>query len=143
MKRFVNFERFAGSQPNNRVACLVTAFLMLSIAVGCSKSNSPAPAAPPAAANSPAVSATSAPAPAPTPVATAQPAPAANATNSLSSLQVLNRTLLGWMIRNRRHPKDFQEFASTANIQIPAPPPGKKYALNGRGFIVLVDNSTQ
>jgi hypothetical protein len=78
------------------------------------------------------------------PVATSPPVPPqpsfqSTATDtSLTQLQVLNRALMGWMIKNHRHPRDFQEFASTANIQIPAPPAGQKYTLNQRGFIVLV-----
>jgi hypothetical protein len=51
--------------------------------------------------------------------------------------------MVGWMRTNHRHPQNFEDFANTANIQIPAPPSGKKYTLNGRGFIVLVDISTQ
>ncbi|HXC35496.1 MAG TPA: hypothetical protein VNV43_06440 [Candidatus Acidoferrales bacterium] len=61
----------------------------------------------------------------------------------MTTLQFLNRAMVRWMRTNHRHPRDFNEFASTANVQIPDPPPGKKYALNGRGFIVLVDISTQ
>jgi len=75
-------------------------------------------------------------------------APSQSVTNAApndphENLQLLNRALIRWMIKNHRHPQNFEDFASSASIQIPDPPAGKKYALNGRGFIVLVDFSTQ
>ena len=107
------------------------------VATGCGKANT---AAPPVTQNSAAAT----PA-APSPAAqadTAAPQPVAmtSSNDSPQTLQLLNRALLHWMIKNRRHPENFEEFANSANIQIPDPPAGKKYALNGRGFIVLVDN---
>ncbi|HEV2330228.1 MAG TPA: hypothetical protein VGY56_15710 [Verrucomicrobiae bacterium] len=125
-----------------KMALLFFAFA-LSIAAGCGKSSSPPAANPQAApppANSVTVSSTPAPAPAELPIP--QSTTTTNST-SLTTVQFLNRAMVRWMRTNHRHPRSFEEFASTANVQIPDPPPGKKYALNGRGFIVLVDNSTQ
>jgi len=72
-----------------------------------------------------------------------QPQPAlatANATNATPDLRPLNQALIGWIVQNRRHPATFEEFAASADIQIPTPPPGKKYILNGRGLISLVNH---
>lgn len=72
-------------------------------------------------------------------MANSQPEVAANATNAVPDLRPLNQALIGWIIQNRRHPASFEEFAASANIQIPPPPPGKKYVLNGHGLISLVN----
>jgi len=40
---------------------------------------------------------------------------------------------------NRRVPKNFQDFASTAGVTIPPPPPGKKYMLSNDMHIILAD----
>ncbi|HEX3625657.1 MAG TPA: hypothetical protein VH280_09545 [Verrucomicrobiae bacterium] len=117
------------------LACLAAAV------AGCGKASTSASTAP-----SPAPVATTPATPASTaPVPTAQPMAQTASTNSAgpTTLQSLNRAMVRWMRANHRRPRNFQEFASTANVQIPDPPPGKKYALNGRGFIILVDNSTQ
>jgi hypothetical protein len=50
----------------------------------------------------------------------------------------LNRELRKWVVRNRRPPKNFEDFAATAGIQIPPPPDGKKYAIDKTMHIVLV-----
>jgi hypothetical protein len=140
MKMVFDCARFAGRQPVGGGACLALAFA-LAVTAGCGKSNPPAEsAAPPVSSDS--ASAPQTPSPVPIPVQSPQPTATTNA-SSLTSLQWLNRAMVGWMRENHRHPRDFEEFASTSNIQIPNPPPGKKYAFNNRGFIVLVDNSTQ
>ncbi|HEV2453403.1 MAG TPA: hypothetical protein VGY98_04035 [Verrucomicrobiae bacterium] len=109
---------------------------------GCSKSDTAAPRAVPSQAP---VTVTPS-APPTTSASTAQaPQPAAQTApdDTKRTLQMLNRSLMQWMIQNRHHPRTFQEFANTANVQIPVPPPGKMYALDHRGFIVLVNLSTQ
>jgi hypothetical protein len=50
----------------------------------------------------------------------------------------LNRELRKWILRNRRPPKDFDDFSSTAGIDIPPPPDGKKYAIDKTMHVVLV-----
>jgi hypothetical protein len=136
MKAFFDFGRNPGWQLKT-IALLLTSFALAT--AGCGKANTPAASATPS--QSTVVAAT----PAPTPAPTAQPIPmqtvaTTSSNNAPTSLQLLNRAMVGWMRQNHRHPQNFEDFASSANIQIPDPPPGKKYALNGRGFIVLVDN---
>lgn len=132
----MDFAWAAGHQPKAGVVCLALALAIPLLATGCSKKND--------------TSATNVPAPPPpdasTAAAPATPAPAATstlssntATNALPDLRPLNQALLGWIIQNRRHPANFEEFAASANIQIPPPPAGKKYILNGRGLISLVN----
>ena len=50
----------------------------------------------------------------------------------------LNRTLLRWVLGHRKKPASFDEFAASANVPIPPPPAGKKYAIDGSMHIVLV-----
>jgi len=45
-------------------------------------------------------------------------------------LDELNREVKKWVMRNRRKPASFEEVVSTAQLQVPPPPPGKKYVLN-------------
>ncbi len=151
---FFDFGRRAGWLPKAGILCLL---LVLVAPSGCKKSDStPASVASSPASNSTPTAAT------PTAEPTAEPtaAPIAEPTNTLppnqrplavpsnsansglTQLQLLNRALVGWEMKNHRHPLTFEEFASTASIQIPDPPAGQKYAFNPKGFIVLV-NATQ
>jgi len=128
--------RFAGRQPKVGVICLA---LALAVTAGCGKSSPPAESAAPPA-SSDATSAQQNPPPAPLAMQNPDSVVAAGPDDTQKMLQGLNRALVGWMIRNHRHPKTFEEFASSANMQIPEPPAGKKYTLNERGFIILVSN---
>jgi len=108
------------------------------LAVGCNKKNQSAetPAAPPPSTQPDA----SQPAPAAQPTAVnPAPAAAANTTNGLPDVRPLNGALMEWVMQNQRRPASFEEFAASANIRIPPLPPGKKYTLNGRGLISIVD----
>lgn len=134
MKTFFDFARFDGDQPKF-CGCLLMLTVLL-FAAGCSKSGSPSPSA----VSSDSTKAFPTNSAAQAPVATTQQAVATNSDGTQSTLQTLNRALLGWMIKNHRHPQNFAEFASSANIQIPDPPEGEKYTLNAHGFIVLVNN---
>ncbi len=106
------------------------------LAAGCGKqAQTPAPPAP-----APQDTNASQPAPAaPAAGVNSGPAPAAAATNAIVDLRPLNQALMGWVYRNGRRPANFEEFAATAGIQIPPPPPGKKYSISGRGLISLVN----
>lgn len=106
------------------------------LAAGCGKqAQSPAPPAP-----APQDTNASQPAPAaPATPVNSGPALAATATNATVDLRPLNQALMGWVYRNGRRPANFEEFAASAGIQIPPPPPGKKYSITGRGFISLVN----
>jgi len=137
MKTYSNL-RWEAACPSKRWQILCAGLVCANalLVAGCSKqSQSQAPSA-----STPQNVDASQPAPAtPTPAVNSEPAPAATATNALPDLRPLNQALLGWVIQNRRHPANFEEFAASANIQIPPPPPGKKYVLNSRGLISLVD----
>ena len=61
---------------------------------------------------------------------------AANAAPDLGQMQ---RALGMWLVRNRRVPANFDDFAATAGVPIPPPPPGKKYIITKRMQIQLVD----
>ena len=136
MKMVFDFARYAGCQPKDWIVCLA---LALVVTAGCGKSNSSAdPAAPPVTSDT--TSNQQNQTDAPLALQNPQPVVAVNPDDSQKMLQGLNRALLGWTIRNRRHPQTFEEFADSANIQIPAPPAGKKYTLNSDGFIILVSN---
>jgi hypothetical protein len=139
MKMVFDVARLVSRQPKGWAKgwplCLA---LALAATAGCSKSSPPPQSvAPPASSDS---SAQQAQPPAPVPVSGLQPVVAANPDDSQKTLQGLNRALMGWTIRNNRHPSTFEEFAGSAGFQIPAPPAGKKYSLSARGFIILVDN---
>jgi len=127
-----------GAALGTRVGQIFWAGLVCAAALltaGCGRqAQSPTPSAP-------APQDTSAqPAPAtPTTVANSEPAPVATATNAAPDLRELNGEMLSWTMDHHRRPASFEEFAATANIKIPPPPPGKKYILNGRGLITLAN----
>jgi len=41
-------------------------------------------------------------------------------------------------VRNRRPPKNFEDFAATSGVEIPPPPDGKRYAIDKTMHIILV-----
>jgi hypothetical protein len=137
MKIFSGIVRLAG-RPSSGGGLLYVLLVCTTaaLAAGCSKkdeSSAAAPLPPPqtnAASSAPAM---------PPAVANSQSGPAASATNAMPDLRPLNQALIAWIIQNRRHPATFEEFAASANIQIPPPPPGEKYVLNSRGLISLVN----
>jgi len=72
------------------------------------------------------------------------PTPAAPATEAVQppaapDLNELNRSLLRWVIGNRRRPQSFEDFAATAGVTIPPPPAGKKYIIGKDMHIQLVN----
>ena len=72
------------------------------------------------------------------PATTAGNQPAAEVAPTEPDLEQLTRELRKWIVRNQRPPKSFEDFSATANIQIPTPPPGKKYAIDKQMHVVLV-----
>lgn len=117
------------------------ALMILALVVcGCSKArNTTAQVPPPSADTNPVVTAQqpvyTAPAPGtpPGPGATPLVAP-----NGQPDLHALDRTLLRWVMRNRRRPANFEDFAATAGVAIPAPPTGQKYIIAPNMHIQLV-----
>jgi hypothetical protein len=132
----LDFDRFAGHQPKRWRVCIALALAIPLLATGCSKkgdnstSNMASPSASDSTATSPAT---------PAPAGSSQPTSAASATNAMPDLQALNQALLQWRMQNQRVPSSFAEFAASAGINIPPPPSGKKYVINSRGLISLVN----
>jgi hypothetical protein len=54
-------------------------------------------------------------------------------------LEELNLALRRWVVSNRRMPSSFEEFTSTAQIQVPPAPAGKKYVLTKQMKVELAD----
>jgi hypothetical protein len=54
-------------------------------------------------------------------------------------LKELDRSLLRWILGNRRRPQSFEDFAATAGVTIPPPPAGKKYIIGKDMHIQLVN----
>ena len=72
-------------------------------------------------------------------LASTTPPTVTNQPNGEPDLKELNRSLLRWILGNRRRPKSFEDFAATAGIMIPPPPAGKKYVIAKDMHIQLVD----
>jgi hypothetical protein len=136
MRKSLDFDRFSGHQPKRWSVCIALALAIPLLATGCSKKSdtSTSNLASPSASDSTATAAAT-----PAPAGSSQPASAASATNAMPNLQALNQALLGWRMQNQRVPASFAEFAASANINIPPPPPGKKYVINSHGLISLVN----
>ncbi len=110
-------------------ALILTAALFFS---GCAKSKPPVAEAPPTMVdtNMP-TAAARAPEYAPAPeLIAASP-------NGGADLKQLNHAYIGWIVSNRRHPKDFAEYVQLSGVQVPPPPAGKKYVIDKYGFINL------
>jgi hypothetical protein len=73
------------------------------------------------------------------PPSSAIPAVAATQPDGGPDLKELNRSLLRWILGNRRRPQNFEDFAATAGVVIPPPPAGKKYIIAKDMHIQLVD----
>ena len=54
-------------------------------------------------------------------------------------LAQLTREVRKWIVRHQRPPKDFEEFAASAAIQIPSAPAGKKFALSKPMRVIVVN----
>ena len=55
------------------------------------------------------------------------------------NLAALDHSLLQWIFQNKRTPTNFEDFAATAGVTIPPPPPGEKYAITKNMRVELVD----
>ena len=54
-------------------------------------------------------------------------------------LRGLDRALLRWLMGHHRPPANFEDFAASAGVAIPPPPPGKKYFIRKDMHIELVN----
>jgi hypothetical protein len=151
MKTFSGPVRFVWRQSRHGVVFPLALVVGVAIfASGCSKKESPAPAAINTVTNTPdpaqpttqnAVTPRAAPAnPGPAQINLAA---SANAEPEVPALQQLNRAVVGFRMQYHRSPNSVEEVASASGIQLPAPPPGKKYAFNSRGFVALVESSAK
>ena len=121
MKTFSGFDRCAGRQSTQWVVfCLALVLGVAIFAAGCGKGKSAGPAA---GANS----------------QTALSEQVTNAAGEPVDLRQLNRQFIIYEMQNQRHFKTVEEFEAASNIQFPQPPPGKKYSINKRGYIDLVN----
>jgi hypothetical protein len=113
-------------------ALILTAAMFFS---GCAKSKPPvAQAPPPVADTNPPAAVTHAP------VYASAPVTIAASPNGGADLKQLNHAYIGWIVANRRHPKDFAEYVALSGVQVPPPPAGKKYFIDKYGFINLENN---
>jgi hypothetical protein len=130
---------------------LLLAALVVALVPGCGKkeqTNTPTPSPEPKAetpVNDPSATTSAEPvpgAPVAVPVTTSDPsaqAKDANATAPTADLNQLSIKLAGWMIANGGGPKNFDDWIARSHIQVPPPPAGKKYAINRKGDVVLLN----
>jgi len=120
-------------------ACFTLIFAAVIFAAGCGKKED---ATPPTSTGSQQTAQDASPSNPPAPVINPRPVTVQVNANGEANLQQLNHALVLFRVRNRRLPTSFEDFAANSNLQIPAPPAGKKYALNAQGLIVFVDAAT-
>jgi len=140
---FSGSAQFAGCQLTQAGAfCLALILGAAVFTAGCGKkSEKPSSSAPPPVQTTQDVSQPAAPSSA----VNSQPVPvvlatnAAAATNAAPDLTGMRRALGKWLVRNRRVPANFEDFAATAGVVIPPPPAGKKYVITKDMHIQLVD----
>jgi hypothetical protein len=113
--------------------------LVVALAAGCSKKEGTAGAgaatnADPSAAASAAATASRGPGPA------APPAKAAVVSDSgdvNAILGQLSMELRKYVVRTRSVPKNFEDFIAKSQVQAPAPPAGKKYAIKDQAVVLV------
>ena len=54
-----------------------------------------------------------------------------------ANLHNLASELRNYVVRTRTVPKNFDEFVAKAKLQVPPPPPGKKYAIKGQEIVLV------
>jgi hypothetical protein len=127
---------------SGRKLVLLNVMLLLAVAgmTGCKPKPAATPAPPPPVAEATNVDETT--------VAQADSAPAAPvsapaavipAVNGQPDLGALSHSVLRWAVAHQRRPASFEEFAADPGVQIPPPPPGKKYKMERSMHVVLVD----
>jgi len=119
------------------VAALTVA--MAVIVTGCSKKTPVAQAPPPTDTSQAQADTPANPAPPAAPALSPDQPPLVK-DNGQPDLAALNRTLIHWVVANRRPPASFSDFAATAGVTIPPPPAGKKYIITKKMHIELANN---
>lgn len=54
-----------------------------------------------------------------------------------AALEQLSLELRKYVVRTRSVPKNFEDFIARSNVQAPAPPPGKKYAIANKEIVLV------
>jgi len=116
---------------------LFLALLAAALAAGCDKKEPP-PAANPNLVDQPSNAPAQNVAPGPLPTPAKPEVIAADTANTDATLAQLTRELRRTMI-GRKLSGSFEEFVAIRNLQVPPPPPGKKYAISKQWRVVLVD----
>jgi hypothetical protein len=134
MKSFSGLVRPARGEATQCVVSGLVLVLGISLFVaGCGKKETP----PPVNAAAPVVSSNQPP---PPQIRTEAPA---GAEAGMAVIQQLNRAMVRYRMQHQSNPGSVEELASAAGIKLPPPPEGKKYAINNKGFVVVVDNSAK
>lgn len=71
--------------------------------------------------------------------ATSSNPPIITAEGETIDLAQMSRDVRRWILKNQRPPKDFDDYAATAQVKLPQPPPGKKFAITKQMNVILVD----
>jgi len=117
----------------SRTACVAAVIVLIFFIAGCGKKDTAA-----GSGTLPSTQQSTAPGPAPTPAepVTIQPPDNGDINATLAQLtRELRRTMVG-----RRLNRNFDEFVALRNLQVPPPPPGKKYAISQQWKVILVNN---
>ena len=136
-KKFISRTRLAGRLMFWGTVVLNFCLLVVLFSTGCYKASSSASNVSGAESNAVAAAQDHEPVYSPTPAAAAAPTVTPNGEPDLGEL---NRSLLRWVMANRRKPASFEDFAATANVTIPPPPAGKKYAINSATMHIVLVN---
>ena len=116
--------------------------LAAALGAGCKKHE---PAAGSSAANTPGAeqpaSADAAPrsprGPGPMPVTATAPAVIEPRADTAATLADLTAELRRYVVRTRSVPKNYEEFIAKSQVQAPAPPAGKKYAIQNHAIVLV------
>jgi len=69
--------------------------------------------------------------------APARPAVIPDSGDQGAILAQLSTELRKYVVRTRSVPKNFEEFAAKSQVQVPSPPPGKKYAIKDQAVVLV------
>jgi hypothetical protein len=69
--------------------------------------------------------------------APAKPVVVPDSGNMDATLAQLSLELRRYVIRTRSVPKDFDDFLAKSGAQVPAAPPGKKYAIQDQAVVLV------